>query len=53
MKFIKIGYFKFGRIYRIFIEKSNTKNLLKNYLTTLIQGTKSINKKIFEFEYFY
>lgn len=43
-------YSQLGAIFGHLIEKSNTKDLLKDYLTTLIQVAKLVDKRVIEVE---
>lgn len=50
IKFGKLRYSQFEVISRLLIEKFNVKELLKDYLTILIQAIKSIDKGVIEVE---
>lgn len=48
IRFSKVGYSQLDAIFELFIKKSNIEDLLRDYLTILIQVTKLIDSKIIE-----
>lgn len=50
VRFSKVGYFQSGAIFRLFTEKSNAEDLLRDYATTLIWAAKFVDKQVIEVE---
>ena len=50
IRFSKVGYLQSGAISGLLTEKSNAEDLLGDYLTTLIQAAKSVDKGVIRVE---